>query len=268
MTTVGLPMYDLPELRPATDALWRGLARAFRRAGIDNVPDALERTSGDDDPLTRPDLLFSQTCGYPLMTNLAGVVRLVATPCYDVPGCDGPNYTSAIIARADDPGRTLADFRGRVCAVNGTNSQSGYNTLRHSLAPLAGGQSFFSRVIVTGGHLLSMNAVASGQADLAAVDCVTFALIGRANPEAVAGLKVVVWSAPAPSLPFVTRAGANEVLVARLRDGLAEAFADPALNDARAELSLSDFEVLEIDAYDCILEMERTAVAQAFERVA
>ena len=43
MTIANLPMYDLPEIRHATDDWWSGLARAFRRAGISDVPDRLDR---------------------------------------------------------------------------------------------------------------------------------------------------------------------------------------------------------------------------------
>ena len=31
-------MYDLPELQAATDAWWDGLAQAFRREGLSNIP--------------------------------------------------------------------------------------------------------------------------------------------------------------------------------------------------------------------------------------
>ncbi|MEM7226139.1 MAG: PhnD/SsuA/transferrin family substrate-binding protein [Pseudomonadota bacterium] len=268
MTTVGLPMYDFPELRPATDHFWQGLARAFRKAGVEAVPDALDRTPSNDNPLARPDLLFSQTCGYPLMTELAGVVQLVATPRYDVPGCEGPYYSSAIVARVDDPATALSDFRDRVVAYNGTNSQSGYNTLRHSLAPLAGAACFFAQAIETGAHLASLEAVASGAADLAAVDCVSFALLSRAGYEAAARCKVVAWSAPAASLPYVTRAGADRDLVKRLRDGLTEAFADLSLDEARAALCLKGFDVLEPSAYQPICQMEQEAIAQGYPRIA
>jgi hypothetical protein len=65
-----LPMYDLPEIRTATDQWWKRLADALRQEGIDGVPDALWR--GDDYrmPWTHPDLLLSQTCGYPLTHEL------------------------------------------------------------------------------------------------------------------------------------------------------------------------------------------------------
>ena len=33
-----LPMYDLPETRSATDALWAGIARHLRAEGVAEVP--------------------------------------------------------------------------------------------------------------------------------------------------------------------------------------------------------------------------------------
>ena len=38
MTIASLPMYDLPEVRRATDAWWAGLAAGFTRAGVADVP--------------------------------------------------------------------------------------------------------------------------------------------------------------------------------------------------------------------------------------
>ena len=73
-----LPMYDLPEVRHATAAWWQGLARAFRAEGIADVPDRLDSVAGLYDHWRLPDLLFSQTCGYPLTHGIAGAVRLVA----------------------------------------------------------------------------------------------------------------------------------------------------------------------------------------------
>lgn len=34
----------------------------------------------------QPNLLFAQTCGYPLMTQLRGQVAVLAVPSYDLPG--------------------------------------------------------------------------------------------------------------------------------------------------------------------------------------
>ena len=165
-----LSMYDLPELRASTDAWWRGLAQAFRDAGLQSVPDALTRGVDLETLWLSSDLLLGQTCGYPLTHVLAGRVTLVATPVFAVEGCEGPHYRSALIVRRDDDARHLADLRGRRAAVNYRGSHSGWNILRHEVAPLAEAGSFFAEVVDSGSHGGSMAAVAEGRADLAAVD--------------------------------------------------------------------------------------------------
>jgi len=260
-STASLPMYDLPELRPAIEAWWRGLARAFRAAGLAEVPDALVWPDDFDAAWRAPGLLISQTCGYPLMTAYGGVLQVVATPAYDAPGCDGTSYRSAIIVRRDHPARDLAGLRGATGAFNARHSQSGYNCLRHLIAPLAGGRPFFGRVVETGGHAASLAAVAEGRADVAAIDSVTYTLVARYRPAAVAKLQVLTYSEAAPGLPYVTSAAALPDQVERLRAGLAAALADPELAAAREVLLLRGAEVLPADAYQAILRMEQEARA-------
>ncbi len=80
MARASLPMYDLPEARRATDAWWQGLARELSRTGIENVPGVLSREADTAALYRAPDLLLSQTCGYPLIHGLKGLLRPVATP--------------------------------------------------------------------------------------------------------------------------------------------------------------------------------------------
>ena len=254
-------MYDSPEVSEATDAWWAGLAAAFRAEGIDDVPDRLTRSDDIAAAWRAPSLLFSQTCGYPMVMQLADVVQPVATPAYAAAGCKGASYSSVIVVRADDPVANPSELRGRRAAVNAPHSQSGYNVLRHLVAPLAGGAPFFAEVIETGGHHNSMVAVASGRADVAAIDCVTFALTERYRPEATAGLRVLLNSAQAPGLPYVASAATAPDQIDRLRAGLQRACSDPALADARAALLLTGAEVLPRAAYDVIAAMETEAKA-------
>ncbi|MGH6947865.1 MAG: phosphate/phosphite/phosphonate ABC transporter substrate-binding protein, partial [Kiloniellales bacterium] len=198
MSRASLPMYDLPEVAAATDAWWRGLACAFAREGIADPPAALTRL-GDHRLLWRAgDLLFTQTCGYPLTHAFADAFALVATPCYASPDCEGPRYRSLIVTRAEQGGMEIADLRGLRLAVNGHDSHSGANALRALVAPLAAGQRFFANVLETGGHLASLAAVTEGSADVCAVDCVTFALLARYRPAALATLRVFARTPLAP----------------------------------------------------------------------
>ncbi|MEO3430568.1 PhnD/SsuA/transferrin family substrate-binding protein [Pelagibius sp. CAU 1746] len=263
-----LPMYELPGLEAATDAWWASLAAALRAVGLEEVPQRLTRSADPAELWTAPELLFSQTCGYPLTHALAGKVTLVATPVYDVPGCAGGHYRSEILVRAGDAAPDLAALRGRRAAANARDSQSGYSALRHAVAPLAEGGRFFSEVKVSGSHLASMTLVAAGEADVCAIDCVTYHLLKSTDPGLTARLRVLAPSAQAPALPFIARCGLGAAELQRLRDGLAAAVADPALAEVRAALLIKDVVIKPLSDYDRILELEAAAVAAGYPELA
>ena len=75
-----------------------------------------------------PDLLLSQTCGYPLVTALQSDVRVLAVPEFELPGCAGPSYCSAILV-PQEGARSLEDLRGTVAAI-----QPGAFAQRHERA--------------------------------------------------------------------------------------------------------------------------------------
>jgi ABC-type phosphate/phosphonate transport system substrate-binding protein len=268
MTVAGLPMYDLPELGAATAAWWEGLARAFRAEGLRDVPDRLSLDLPYREMWARPDLLFGQACGYPLMHAFRGRLAVVATPCYDAPGCEGAHYRSVVIVRDGSPAACLADLEGARAAYNAKDSQSGYNALRWLLAPLAKNGRFLAGTVETGSHLASIAAVRESDADLAAIDGVVYALLMRHRPDLLYGTRIIAAGPPAPSLPYVTAAGRAPEDLARLRAGLKEALADPALSWARGALLIAGAEILPDDAYDVILAQEREAMERGYGELA
>ena len=257
-------MYDLPEAAEATAALWHGLARHFREAGIEDVPSDFVRKPALPDHWLSPDLLYSQTCGYPLRHAIRGKVRLVATPCYEAPGCEGASYRSIVLVPKASSARTLADLRGARIAFNGADSQSGYNVLRFITAPLAQEGRFFGETIETGAHAASLAAVAAGKADAAAIDCVSLALFRRYGRAGVQEVRDLCATPAAPSLPYVTAGIADADRLARLRQGLRRAMADPALAATRKELLLKDVMLLPDSAYERIDEMEQAAISRGY----
>lgn len=233
-----LPMYNVT---PQHDALWRALLRdtlaAFAHAG--GGPSEVDLPAAiPDDLLTlwrRPDLLISQTCGFPYrILGVANAVHLLATPAFDAEGCENCEsafYRSAIVvsARAWDAGATsLEACRGLRAACNGADSHSGMNALRYAIAPLARDGRFFSSVAWVGSHLNALRALGAGEAKVAAIDCVTLAYVRDALPELLRDIRTIGMSAAAPGLPFIASRTLPDQQAALLRDALDTACAaDP-----------------------------------------
>lgn len=261
--TASLPMYDLPGLRDATDAWWAALRDRLRGAGFNNVPQRRTAITDRETHWTDPKLVFSQTCGFPLLYRLGHRVQLVATPVYDVEGCDGPHYSSVVLVRAIDGLRGLEDLRGLTVAFNGEDSQSGYNCLRSMVAPLARAGRFFGGAVLSGAHLNSAGAVAAGDADVCAVDCVTWQL-ARQTGIAPAGLTVLAISPQAPALPYITSAVRPPEEVQVLRDVLSEMCSAPELAGVRESLRISGVAFLDRSAYQPVSTMHDEAIRAGY----
>ena len=268
MSRASLPMYDLQEIEVATDDFWQGLVRAFRHEGIDDVPDRLEAPVDYEGHWLSTDLFFSQTCGYPLRHALKDRVAYVATPSYAVEGCGRGTYRSVILVNERSTAKTLADLRGKTATFNDPHSHSGMNVLRAMIAPLSKDGVFFGQVVESGRHEASIRMVAEREADVATIDCVTYATLERYRPAAIAGVRILGLTAEAPSLPFITALDAGADRIARLRAGLARAFADPDLAEAREALFLEEIVVLPDDAYIAIDRMEADAIAAGYPQLA
>lgn len=259
-----LGMYDWPETRAETDRLWTGIARALREEGFSQVPETLERGTPVTDHWRSPDLLVSQTCGYPLTHEFDGYLELLAAPIYGVEGCTGAEYTSVIIVHKDSDFGAPVDLKGTHATYNGEDSLSGHLALRSVFAPLAGKGRFFGKTSCSGGHPVSMQLVAAGKADVAAIDCVSFALGCKHRPNITDNLRIIAKSPSAPALPYVTTAGRSKAELHRLKQALVKAFHDPDLTDTRASLFIEGLEFISRQTYDRVLLQEADAAALGY----
>ena len=204
------PMFDFEELHSAHDALWATIADGLRTRGID-APVALSRP---EVPLSRhwrrPELLFSQTCGFPYAAYYRPHLKLIGTFHYALPVDDGPGYyRSLIVARsadrrvAPDPVATdLRAFSGATVAINNRDSLSGCVSLGVTL--LDRGVEHIGDVVVTGAHTDSLGEMQAGRVDLAIIDALTFALLADVRPRAVDGVTVIGSGPRIPCTPLVT----------------------------------------------------------------
>ncbi|MFB2606607.1 phosphate/phosphite/phosphonate ABC transporter substrate-binding protein [Rhizobium phaseoli] len=261
MHLVRIAMYLTPRpLAEATAELWSFLRHYLQHAGLTGVPETLDQTVAYDEAWLRRDLLLSQACGYPFATSLRGRVRLVATPVYSHPGCDGPLMRSFIIVRNNSSLRVLEDLRGTTAAINSPDSNSGSNLFRAAVAPLARNGRFFGRIIETGSHGGSLAAVIEGRAESAAIDCITLENIRRFDPAQVKGIRIISETPKAPGLPFITSGDASSQTILLLRGALHAAIREPSLAAMRATMGLADIALLSEADYEPLLSLAGDAL--------
>src|SRR5260370_1076242 len=161
---------------------------------------------------------------------------------------DGRRNDACRRLRAGGPHCRAADVRGTRCAANDPGSNSGMNLLRAMIAPLAGGRRFFCTVLWSESHRESLAMIARDEADIAAIDCVTFEQLRTLEPALVAAVRVIGWSDASPGLPLVTAAGPDDRTLAALRAALADIVADTTLAPALDALLIDGFDVLSLDS--------------------
>ena len=219
-----------------------------RNGDLPQVPGGIHDTEGRliaPDPVTlppneldyhqlwlHPALLFAQTCWGPMELGLSRQVQVVGQPSYDAyEGGQGELYSSALVMRTGEgpqvrspaDGKALLPLdlmRGKRFTFNSLDSMSGVIGLTRDLQAAGESLDMFSSRSESGGHRGSIVAVAEGKADIAAIDCESWALAQRFE-SAVQKVAVVGWTARRKGLPYITARMTPEKTVRALREALA-----------------------------------------------
>ncbi|MGB0846066.1 MAG: phosphate/phosphite/phosphonate ABC transporter substrate-binding protein [Thiolinea sp.] len=249
-----LPMYDFPELRTVTDEWWRGIKKHFQHAGITIAPEELLHDRPVHELWNDDKLLLSQCCGFDVAFGYRDLLAVLVTPVYAVAGCENGHYMSRIVVHAESGLQDLAALKGKVAAINGPESHSGMNAFLSLIQPLSDNGRFFREIRVSGAHADSIRMVQQKQVDVAAIDCVTYALLERYRPAVLQDVITIAKTDVAPALPYVTRKAIPPEQQEHMREALLAAFVDPALIAVREALLLQDAVVQPPDFYRRIAE--------------
>ncbi len=223
----GLPMYDWPEVERHVDTLWSAIRDRVRERGID-APDALSRPEHLEKLWRNPEMIVGQVCALNPVRDGLGEVEPLGTIAYEPPaGLPDPEpgvYYSVLVCRGgDEPADgDLTAFGGARIASNGTDSQSGYWSLGHHVRRLLDDGPLFGTALFTGSHRASIQALASGDADLAAIDVHSWRLALEHEP-AAADLAVIGTTDPTPGVACATaweHAGRRSLLNAAIGDAV------------------------------------------------
>ena len=187
-----------------------------------------------------PALLFAQTCWGPMELGLSRQVQVVGQPSYDAyEGGQGELYSSALVMRTGEgpqvrspaDGKALLPLdlmRGKRFTFNSLDSMSGVIALTRDLQAAGESLDIFSSRSESGGHRGSIVAVAEGKADIAAIDCESWALAQRFEP-AARKVAVVGWTARRKGLPYITARTTPEKTVKAMREALASLAEQPRI---------------------------------------
>lgn len=209
--TAALPMYSRPETRAAEARLW-SLMLEHGWQNSDTAPRKLLSPPDLRAFWADPELIFAQTCGMPyrLMENRPS---LLGAPIHPI-SLPAGQYQSVVIVAAEANQKDIAGFSTACLAMNEPQSQSGWAAAWD--VGLGRGE-----ILKTGSHRASAIAVAEARAVVATIDCVTWSMIERWDPDLRHCLSVVGTTPLRPALPFVTRIGD----VTGLREALRHAIA-------------------------------------------
>ena len=236
-----LPMYARPGNRAAHDALW-ALIRDHLRDSAIAAPDALDHDIDHMDSWGRGDLVLGQICNLPLRKLFMDKVTIIGTADYGLAGCPAGHYRSHFVVHKDNPINNPLDLADKRFAYNELLSQSGYAAAQ-LWAKARGAQ--FTPTCHTGGHKNSINAVAEGRADIAAIDAQTWLIETGENPHTRA-LRIIGHTDASPGMTFITRKGQDRVPYFNAITG---AIRDLSPADA-AMLGLKCIVALDQSAYD------------------
>ncbi len=218
-------MYDRPEIHCAVASYWQLIHEALADHG-QSSPTTLTQGGDDIDFWLSPKLCMSQTCGLPYRIWLHDKVGLVGTADYALEDCPPGFYRSVVVVRADDQRDALEEFRSSTLAFNSLFSQSGYAALRNQLST---DTQWPERQTRTGSHQASIQAIASGTADIAAIDAVTWRLAERYD-KAAQKLRVLTYTEATPGLPYITAEHNNTSLIFTAVEQAIDALSETARN--------------------------------------
>jgi ABC-type phosphate/phosphonate transport system substrate-binding protein len=265
--SASLPMYNLPEMADRNAAFWNALSEEIG-VRIPALPRELTFVRPAVPDAIGEEVLFSQTCGYPLQTIYRGQFSLLAAPTYDFPGCGPVTHRAFIVVRKDSSFESVSDLCGSKFALNSRQSNSGMNLPRIMLARLGVKAPFFGSVTETGSHTESIRRVTAGELDVASIDNVTFGFFAECVPEKVSALRVLEQTPESPAIPFVTSSATPAVQTETLRSALLRLSDDPDRKPVLRGLHIKAISVVEPSFYQRIMGYEREAAELGYPTLA
>ncbi|XGV96944.1 MAG: phosphate/phosphite/phosphonate ABC transporter substrate-binding protein [Leptolyngbya sp. BL-A-14] len=251
----------------APNWLWfyEAIATAFSHAL--QVETSIAQSPHDplDDPLLQDDHVdLAFICGLPFIQRhqlQPQQFQTVAAPVMAAPRySDRPVYFADVIVSAASDLTTFEQLEGTTFCYNDAGSNSGYNLLRYRLLSQGITQRFFCQTTPSGSHQRSIQWVAEGLADCAAIDSTVLEQALRDDPGLAQKLRVIETIGPCPMPPLVAAQRLGADCIHQLRTALLHP--DAALGSAMQQAHVQRFAAVTPEDYAPIAQMHH-AVTKA-----
>jgi phosphonate transport system substrate-binding protein len=165
---------------------------------------------GPHDPFARNEADIGFVCAPSYLALDAhdppSVALLGVAAVHDDPRNAGkPVYFSELMVPRDAPAEQLSDLRAAHLVFNDDRSLSGYYCVLDRLATIGETRSYFGSFEASGSHVASLERLAAGTADVAAIDANALAYVRRTDPELVAAVRSIETLGPYPVQPVIVR---------------------------------------------------------------
>lgn len=181
-----------------------------------------------------------------------GYLELLAAPVVD----GAMLYQSLLIVPAASPVQDLEGLRGRRFAFTDPLSNSGRLYIEYLLATRGEApESFFGATIFTYSHDNSIQAVANGVVDGAAVDSLVYSALQEQDPTLMERVRVIHRSPPFGIPPVVIHPELDPQLKRALQRALLDLATDQNAAQILNRLGVDGFAAVEPDRYDEIRQM-------------
>jgi len=166
-------------------------------------------------------------------------------------------YYSYLIVNKNSPFQQLGDLRGKHFAFTDPLSNTGKLVPTYMLAKIKETpDSFFGKYSYLGSHDKSIQAVAEGVVDGAAVGSLIWEYMNSTSPKFTSKTRIILKSPPYGISPVVVPKGLDPKLKEQLRRIFLEAHADPKGAEILKKMHIDRFVAIDDKAYDSIREMQ------------
>lgn len=245
-------------LAPNWFTFYQAVTDALARSLSINIQ--LQQATHDplDDPLLLQDQLdLAFICGLPFIRHHQvnpHQLQVLAVPVLSPSRYqDRPIYFSDVIVNAASKITQIPDLVGQSFCYNDSGSNSGYNLVRGYLLSNGYTSNFFGACLQSGSHQRSLQWVAEGRADWAAIDSMVLEQALRDHPTWANQVQVIAAIGPSPMPPIVVANHLNERAIQTLRSALLHP--DQILLSAMATAGVRRYDIQTWKDYEILAEI-------------